>query len=258
MNSWKTNIRNHVAYLQMARPELKNRFTANALEELGDLAKQIEGNHDIWAVVVEGSGGNFSTGADVGLIAKMVSQNEEDFSASLRTSQTVFDRFEQLAKPTIAKIEGFCLGAGIIMAACCDFRIASHDAIFGLPEVKRSIGVIMGTQRISRIIGIPNAKRIAMLGENFTAKEAQHMGMLHELVDNKDLDKTVDTWVQKILKLPPLAVGLNKKIINEGFLAERSGQEIEIELQKDLLQSRDFNEAINSFFEKRPPNYTGK
>ena len=155
-------------------------------------------------------------------------------------------------------MHGHVIGGGVILALCCDFRIAAENTIFGLPEVKRSIGVIMGTQRITRTIGVAYTKELVMLGKPIDAKRAFQMGLVNQVVAKEELNATATKFAQQFLELPPLAVGLCKKIINEGQFLERAGQDLEIEAQAALLKTKDFQEAIASFFEKRKPVFKGE
>lgn len=255
---WQVALDNHILRLTINNPEKKNRLHQALFLELKDIITYIEKTPDVWVVVVEGSGGNFSSGVDVSLIGKMIGQQREVFEQNLVELQGIFDAFEALKKPTIAKIEGYCLGGGIILSLCCDFRLAAEGSIFGLPEVKRSIGVIMGTQRITNVAGIAATKEMILLGDNFDATQAHTYGLINRVVSPENLENEVVTLAQKFLKLPPLAVGVCKQIINEGQFAERSGQDLEIAAQYEILNTQDFQEAIKSFFEKREPKYEGK
>ncbi len=130
----------------------------------GDITQLLAENSDIWVVVVGGTGDCFSAGVDVSLIGNMVGQGEAAYRENLRHAQSFLDAFEALEKPTIADLQGAVIGGGMILALCCDFRIAAENVVFELPEVKRSIGVILGTQRITNTIGIAHTKDMVMLG----------------------------------------------------------------------------------------------
>ena len=116
----------------------------------------------------------------------------------------------------------------------------------------------MGTQRITNAIGIAATKELVMLGNPIGADRAADIGMVNRVVPRHLLEESVDELVEQIIRLPPLAVGLCKKIINDGQFLPRAGQDLEIEAQAALLKTEDFKEAINSFFEKRKPLYKGR
>ena len=255
---WLLVKEQHLLRLTINNPTKKNRFSQQLFLELRQIIDYINNTADIWVVVIEGAGGHFSSGVDVSLIGQMLGKSEAIYQENLKLLQTIFDDFEAIEKPTIAKIEGYCLGGGIILALCCDFRIVADNAIFGLPEVKRSIGVIMGTQRITRVAGIAAAKEMILLGDNFDAQQAKAYGLVNRVVPVDGLENAVNELAQKFMHLPPLAVGVCKRIIQEGQFAERAGQDLEIKAQYELLATQDFQEAIKSFFEKRAPEYLGK
>ena len=254
---WLLKKEGHIGVLTLNRPEANNRIDNTTLEELGMICEVIKNDSQIWVVILEGEGDGFSAGVDVSLIGNMVGQKSEEYRANLRKAQGFLDQFEALKKPTIAALHGHVIGGGVILSLCCDFRIAAHNTTFGLPEVKRSIGVIMGTQRITRTIGVAHTKELVMLGRSINAERAHQMGLVNQLVPINQLKETTMDFAKQFLELPPLAVGLCKEIIDQGEYLERSGQDLEIEAQETLLHTNDFKEAINSFFEKRPPKYTG-
>jgi len=117
----------------------------------------------------------------------------------------------------------------------------------------------MGTQRIARVTGTGVAKELILLAENFGAARAKEHGLLHRIVPDESLETDAHALAMKFLELPPRAVGIAKRILDQGWgLSMRESQELEIDAQSELLESPDFREAIESFFEKRPPRYQGK
>ena len=162
-NHWILEIKDHLAYLTLNRPDKKNRIDKTTLSELGDINQILSNAPNVWAVILQASGDCFSAGVDVSLIGSMVNQGADTYRENLRNAQLCLDAFEALEKPTIAALHGHVIGGGMILALCCDFRIAAENVVFELPEVKRSIGVIMGTQRITRTIGIALTKEMVML-----------------------------------------------------------------------------------------------
>ena len=147
----------------------------------------------------------------------------------------------------------------MLLALCCDFRVASRRTIFSLPEVRLGIPVLWGTQRLTRVAGVAAAKEMILLGERFDASAAQAYGLVHKVVPPDELDITVATLAVKLQKLPPRTVGVAKRIINMGYrLSMRESQDLEIEAIAELTDSPDLREAIESFFEKRQPRFTGE
>ena len=256
---WQLGEQDRIATLSLNRPEHSNSFIPAAFFELRDITNRLSANKDVWAVIVQGEGNHFSIGMDVEVISQMINLEQALYRKTLREMQECLDVFEALEKPAIAKLHGFCLGGGMILVLCCDFRIASRRTVFGFPEVKRGVPVIMGTHRVVRILGPGLSKEIMFLGRNIRAHTAQAYGLIHQVVEPEDLDDKVAALASKFLKLPPRTVGAIKRIINEGrHLSIRASQDLEIEAQAELLDSPDFIEAVTSYLENRSPTFRGE
>jgi enoyl-CoA hydratase/carnithine racemase len=208
---------------------------------------------------VQGQGDHFSIGVDTGLIHSLIGQSPAIYRGQLLEMQLALDEFESLEKPTIAKLRGFCIGGGLLLALCCDFRIASQRTIFALPEVKLGIAVLMGTHRITRVAGVAAAKKLVLLGERINAQTAHTVGLVHSIVPPDQLDASVAALADKFRKLPPRTVGIAKRIFNSTYhLSLRESQDMEIDAQAELLNSPDLREAIESYLTKREPHFTGE
>ena len=249
----------HIVTLTLHRPQANNSFTPETLSELRLITADLSARDEVWAVIVEGSGDHFSAGVDISVIQRVPDQLEEAFRDQLREMQLALDEFEAIPKPTIAKLKGFCIGGGLLLALCCDFHIASQRTIFALPEVKLGLAVIMGTQRISRVVGLAAAKELIMQGDRYSAQTAQALGLVHKVVPPDQLDAAVASLADRFRRLPPRTVGVAKRILDEGYnLSLRDSEDLEIDAQAQLLHSPDLREAIESYLEKRGPHFTGR
>lgn len=257
--NWLLTEEAHIATLTLNRPDDLNNLTAETLYELRDITAYLLTRKDVWVVIVQGQGKHFSTGMDINVIKGRLDQSEQANREFLLDLQQCLDEFEALEKPTIAKLLGFCIGGGLILALCCDFRIASQGTIFSLPEVKLGIPVLMGTQRLTRVAGVAAAKEVIMLGKRFNANAAQAYGLLHQVVPPDELDAAVAALADKFQRLPPRTVGIAKRIINLGHnLSMRDSQNLELDAQAELLDSPDLREGMESYSEKRRPRFTGE
>jgi len=256
---WLLSEEGHLATLTLNRPDAMNSLTPKTLYELRDVTAYLCTRRNVWAVIVEGQGKHFSTGMDVSVIQERLDQSEQANREYLLSLQQCLDDLESLEKPTIAKLQGFCIGGGLILALCCDFRIASQRTIFSLPEVKLGMGVIMGTQRVTRVAGVAATKEIILLGKRFNANDAQSYGLVNRVVPPDELDAAVAALAEKFQQLPPRTVGIAKRIINVGHnLSMRESQNLEIDAQAESLDSPDLQEALESYLEKRRPQFTGE
>ena len=257
--NWILDIDQQIATLTLNRAEQMNALTSETLHELRDIATSLRDNRDVWVIILQSTGEHFSVGVDVNHIQMMVGQDETAYRENLRDLQDCLDTFEALPQPIIAKIRGYCIGGGLLLACCCDFRVADESAMFHLPEVQLGIAVIMGTQRLTRIAGIPNTKEMILLAERFDATKAQSYGLLHSLVESDELDELADDLAIRFTKLPPRTVSIAKQIIDQGaMLSLRESQDLEMDLQADLLHTPDFKEDVDAFLEKRSAQFTGQ
>ena len=257
--NWLLTEEAHIATLTLNRPDAMNSLTSETLCELRDITAYLRTRKDVWVVIVQGQGKHFSTGMDINVIKGRLDQSEQANREYLLDLQQCLDEFEALEKPTIAKLHGFCIGGGLILALCCDFRIASQRTIFSLPEVKLGLPIIMGTQRLTRVAGVAAAKEIIMLGKRFNASAAQAYGLLHQVVPPGELDAAVAALADKFQRLPPRTVGIAKRIINLGHnLSMRDSQNLELDAQAELLDSPDLREGMESYSEKRRPRFAGE
>lgn len=247
---WRIEEAGRTAQLALDGAGDLNMLNGAVLAELRDLARSLRERDDLSAIVVSGAGNHFSAGMDPSIIRQMVGQDRAAFAEGLRDAQDCIDEFERLPQILVASIRGFCIGGGMILAACCDFRYADERAVFSLPEVKRGIGVIMGAARIARLVGEAKAKQWILLGDRLRAREALAAGYLNAVAPGDRLDAKVAELTGKLSRLPADALKLNKRILNEDRqLSIRASQKREIELQGELLDSPDFRAAIEKFFE---------
>ncbi len=257
--NWLLEIDQKIATLTLNRADKLNALTSATLHELRDISQSLKDNPEVWVIILQGAGENFSVGVDVQQIKLMVGQDETAYRENLRDLQDCLDSFEALPQPKIIKLKGHCIGGAILLACCCDFRVADPSASFHLPEVQLGIAVIMGTKRLSQVVGIPNAKEMILLAERFDADKANSYGLLHSLVDAEELDEVAEDIAIRLSQLPPRTIAIAKQIIDQGTGMDlRESQDLEIDLQATLLDSSDFKEGVDAFFDKRSPSFTGE
>ena len=257
--NWLLAEDNHIATLTLNRPAENNSLTTDTLRELHAITAELGASDDVWAVILQGQGPHFSAGADIQLFETMLNASKKAFREVVLETQLVLDDFENIRKPTIARLQGFCIGGALFLALCCDFRIASQRTIFAFPEVKLGLNPLWGTHRITRLTGVAAAKELLMLGERFSAKTAHELGLVNRVVPPDQLDAEVAATADKFHRLPPRSVGMIKHLIHNGYhLPLRESEDMEIEMQAALLNSPDLREAVESYMEKSEPNFTGK
>ena len=214
--NWLQTEENHTARLTLNRADHNNNLPPEVFYELRDISHELNARDDIWAIIMEGAGRHFSVGLDPGFLNQMVDMSEEIFGNTARDLLDCLNAFDAIEKPTIARLHGFCLGGGLVLALCCDFRIAARRTVLGLPEVKRGLVAVGGTHRVTSIVGVGGAKEMILLGENIPAQRALEMGLVHQVVPDDELDKQVNALAKKFHQMPPKTVGLAKMVINRG------------------------------------------
>jgi len=251
---------NGVWILTINRPQALNALNSQVLNEMGMAFRQLsEMDYDhVRALVITGSGEKaFVAGAD---IKEMTEMNPEQATAFAQKGQSVFHEMNLLKIPVIAAVNGFALGGGCELALACDFMIASENAKFGLPEV--SLGLIPGfggTVRLANAVGIRKARELTYTGEMISAAEAYRLGLVSAVVPAADLMPTVMKKIEMMLTKSPLAIGLAKKSVNQGFdLPVEAGLKNEAEIFGGLFDSADTKEGTQAFLEKRKPTFKGQ
>lgn len=222
--------------------------------------RELDEDPEIRVIVLRGAGARgFCAGADLRESRPRVSAIETREQIAQRVSW--FDAFEQVRKPMIASIHGFCLGGGFEIALACDLRIAASDAQFALPET--GLGLIPGgggTQRLPRLIGLGPALQLLMTGERIDAQEAYRCGVITRLVANAEvLSEETRKLAQQIAAKPPMATRFVKEAARRGIeLDLDTGMRLERDLFGLLATTEDAVEAASAFREKRAPVFKGR
>jgi len=181
------------------------------MEELVSAIEALSDDESLRAVVVTGAGEKaFIGGADIGEMAQLDARTAEAFITRLHQCCEVL---RALPVPVIARIQGYALGGGLELAAACDLRIASETAVFGMPEVKLGIPSVIEAALLPMLVGWSRAREILLLGENFSAVDAEKWGLVQKIVPPADLDAAVDRCISSILLAGPRAIRLQKKLI---------------------------------------------
>jgi 2-oxoglutaroyl-CoA hydrolase len=242
-----------VATITLDVPGKLNRVSMAARDELRGVFEALDRDAAVRFVVLAGAGETFTAGGDIpGFLQRSpwdVSRLADNVAAP-----------ERCSKPVVAALRGYCFGVGLELALACDFRLAADDLQLGFPEV--TIGMIPGsggTQRLARLVGLGRAKDIVMRGRRVSAEEALALGLVTEVVAPDALDDAVRALVDDLARHSPLALAMAKRVLNqayEGPLAQ--GLELEGLAYGLLRQTHDFREGVESFVEKRPPEFSGE
>jgi 2-oxoglutaroyl-CoA hydrolase len=242
-----------VATITLDVPGKFNRVSMNARDELRAVFEELDRDETIRFVVIAGAGGAFTAGGDIpGFLERSawaVSRLADNVAAP-----------ERCTKPVIAALQGYCFGVGLELALACDFRVAADDLQLAFPEV--TIGMIPGsggTQRLARLVGLGRAKDIVMRGRRVAAEEALALGLVTEVVPADELDGTVTRLVGELSRHSPLALAMAKRVLNQAYEGPLSQGLVLEGLAYGMLQrTHDFREGVESFAEKRKPQFRGE
>lgn len=247
-----------VALVTLNRPESMNAINLQMRRDIAETIKAAEADRASRAIVIRGAGDKaFCAGADVKEFKAAESLN----AARLQREPPGWnDVIAACRKPTIAAIKGFCLGGGLELALACDIRIASPEAIFGLPESRLAIiPGAGGTQRLPRVVGVGHAMRLILTGERIDAQEAHRIGLVSEIVPEDELVTSAVELARRISEGGPLALAYAKEAIRRGVeLPIADGLRLEADLATLLTNTADRLEGAAAFRERRRPSYRGE
>jgi enoyl-CoA hydratase len=262
--NWQTltfEVKDHFGVITINREAKLNALNIELLSELKELLVEIKKDEAfvIKGLIVTGSGEKaFIAGADIAEMSDMTPSDAYTFG---QLGQQVTLLFEAVQVPVIACVNGFALGGGCEIAMSCDFIYATHNAVFGQPEVK--LGLIPGfggTQRLAKLIGRNHAKEMIYSGRNVKAEEASHLGLVLKTFETKDqmLESAMAT-LKAITNNSSFAVSIAKKVMNEGIdLTITEGLQLEKRQFSAIFSSEDMREGTKAFVEKRAPQFKGK
>ncbi len=206
-------IRNGVALLALARPEVHNAFDETAIAELTHALVALERDDRVRVVVLLGHGKSFCAGADLNWMKRMAGFGEKENLADAMALATLLKTLYGLPKPTIARIHGAAYGGGVGLVACCDIAIAAQQATFALTEAK--LGLIPATigPYVVEAIGARAARRYFLTAERFEAAEAYRIGLVHDLVPIELLDERINELLGALIVAGPHAQAESKALL---------------------------------------------
>lgn len=260
--------RGPIGFVTLNRPGKLNAMNSAVWEAVGSAVDEAEQDTEARVVLVRGAGRSFSAGLDLSPENQVLSTITNQPSASqkvkfyeeLKHIQGIHDNLERLRQPTIGVIHGNCLGAGLELALCCDFRLCSADAKFALPEAKFAIITdVGGLQRLPKVVGRAHAREIAFRGNRIDAERALAIGLVnHVYPDKETLDRAAEEMALEIAKNAPLAVQGAKDVFLYGEDAS-SERALDYNAAKSsmILPSEDLMEAMSAYLQKRDALFKG-
>lgn len=244
--------RERTAWITLNRPKKLNAVSRELSQELLEALEHFDKDDNLWVGIITGSGEKaFSSGADLSDASHMIEPQEweAEFVRCLN----------EVKKPLIAAINGYCLGIGFALAMACDMRVASQNAKFGTPDQKRNTVDCFASLALPTFVPRAVAMEMLLTGEMIDAYEAHRIGLINRVVTPDKLVPEAQDLAEKVLANGPLALRACKELAKRGSsLSLEDGISLFKALAKPVLFSEDTVEGINSFLEKRPPIWKGR
>ena len=245
-----------VAHIVFDRPEARNAMSAAMYEELRRICAAIGADETLRVATLRGAGGKaFVAGGDIQEFQTFASG--ADGVAYEARIEEILTALETLPVPTVAVIDGWCVGGGLAIAACCDLQIGTSAARFAVP-VARTLGNCLSMQDQARLVahfGLARTKRLLLLAEAISAGEARDAGFLLDVVDPGDLDVRLAAITDRLAAHAPITMRVSKEAIRR--LAAAAGADGD-DLIRQCYGSRDFKIGVEAFLAKRPAEWTGR
>lgn len=255
METSRELIGDGVAVVRINRPEARNALNATTREQLAEHFRELEADDRVRCVVLAGSDKVFAAGADIKAMAEAGAAE-----MMLRSGEKTWNPIKNFPKPLIAAVNGWALGGGCELAMHADLIVAGEGARFGQPEIK--VGIVPGaggTQRLTRAVGKFKAMKMLLTGEPVTAREAEAMGLVSEVVPDADVFERALALARAIGALPPVAARKIKEIVLAGAdLPLEAALGLERQAFQLMFDTADQKEGMKAFIEKRPPVFRGR
>ncbi|MGH8531602.1 MAG: enoyl-CoA hydratase-related protein [Gammaproteobacteria bacterium] len=239
--------------LMLQRPERHNALDAALIGALLSRLQALERDPTVRVVILTGSGESFCSGGDLDWFTALASPEPGSHGDEIKDFAPLLQTLHGLSKPSIARIQGPAYGGGVGLIACCDLAIASDGARFALTELRLGLLPAMIAPYILQAIGRRETLRLAISAEAISAEEALRIGLLHQVVKPSELDRALDTQIERVLKSAPTAIAELKRLIaNYSPLPHGDFDTVESFLAR-LRGSPEAREGIAAFVEKRKP-----
>lgn len=250
-------MEDHVTTITLNRPEARNAINGALRKDLNAAWDRFRDDEDAWVAILTANGNTFSAGADL----KDGAGSVGEFGGTFWEKPTInsFESGMELFKPTIAAVNGPCIGYGLTGVLFCDFVIASTDAHFSYPEVSIGVPTIVGSIRLPHRIGWANAMELLLTGKPISAERAKEIGLVWRLVEPNELLAEAKAWATTLTEAAPLAQRATKEVAwrsaDMGWIESvRFGET----MRKVAGATDDVAEGRRAWLEKRKPTWQGR
>jgi len=255
----KTWVDGRVLHIRFNNPEKHNALSVDMWEAVPPLLDKAAKDDNVRMVVLSGEGGkSFVSGADISQFEDMRAAKEavKKYEAM---AESALQGIYEFGKPTVACIQGYCIGGGVNVAICCDIRIASANSTFAIPAAKLGLGYRYSAMKnLTDLVGPGHAKDIFFTARRLDAAEALRIGLVNRVTDADKLDALLAEYTTAICQNAPLTIKAGKRIIRDVLKTDDADMDLAKKLILDCFESEDYAEGRRAFMEKRKPVFKGK
>lgn len=250
--------RANAAWITLNRPERLNALSRALIHLIIEVSEEAASDPDIWVIVFRGEGGRaFSVGADLKERKAEDEDSQRPVTPMTGVERNLFEVVLEIPKPTLACIEGYCLGGGFELALACDLRIASHDAVFGMPEAKIGMGANFGSVLLPRLLPRAIALEMLYLANRYPASRMVELGLVNQVWSKPELAMRCEELVASLLENAPVTLRRYKEMVTKGWELPVPVA-LRLNVGPNPYVSRDRVEGIRAFNEKRKPIWRGR
>lgn len=258
LNFIETNyIHNDVFEIRLNRPELRNAFNDEIIKELTDLGNLLLSETDIRVVILTGNGKSFCAGADLNWMRKSKHYTVEENIIDAKKLGSMFHTLNNIPQALIGKINGSAIGGGTGLVSVCDVTVGTVNSKFAFSEVNLGLLPAVISPFVIERIGLNHARELFLTGERFNGTKAEKIGLLNYVVSNEsELDEIVTNLIYQLRRSGPNAIKEAKKLLK--IISQQNSNEllkVTSKIIADIRTSKEGQEGISSFLEKRDPNW---
>jgi methylglutaconyl-CoA hydratase len=251
-------IEENTITINLNRPDVHNAMNEKLMKELADCFNEIKKDNNIRIVILTGKGKSFCAGADLNWMKSMASYSKKENIEDSRLLLNLYEEIYNCPKPVIAKVNGHAFGGGLGLFAVCDLVFAVPDCKFAFSEVKLGIIPSVISTYIIRRIGISNVRRLFITGERFDSEFGKEIGLIDKVVTEEKIDEEIKKYIKIINSSGPISIQEVKKLTDAFEKMSLSNyKEHTVKKIADLRISKEGQEGINAFLEKRKTKWSG-